>query len=216
MNPHGIELPDPAEFDSPVIKNSFIVQSAEDTPVTTGLSNMFRRVSLREQRMGSKLNRVFSRRQSRQMSISKGLALSAAPGILVAADPDLSPKLGSHLRKMSSGSSGRRKEGIGFGLRVMHSTTTVATSIHTAPTAEQLGLGLGQKKHLSMHAVDAWRASIAGFSTPSRVDSQGFIEDAFLCEEQTLSPTSTISAMPMRHSLYVSSLLMMARSILIS
>lgn len=201
MHPHGIDLPDPAEFDSPIVQSSFVASTAEEDSVTAGLSNMFRRVSLREQRMGSRLGKMFGRRESRQMSISKGLALAAASTMVLATDPvDVSPKSSGHFRQLSNGSSGR-KQSIGLGLRVMHSATTVATALHVTPTAEQLGLGMGQKRQLSSHAIDAWRASIVGGgNVPLRINSQGFSEDTFLCDERTLSPTSTISAIPMRQS----------------
>lgn len=199
MNPHGIELPDPAEFDTPVIANSFIA-SKEESPIISGLSDMFRRASLRDPRTGSKLDKVFGRRQSRKSSIAQGLALSAGSSMALAGDPTkYSPKTSGHLRKFSDGSAGR-KQSIGLGLRVMHTSTTVATSLHVAPTADQLGLGKGQKRQLSMHAIDAWRASIAGGTSGQQSIVQGFTEDAFVCEEQTLSPTSTISALPVRQS----------------
>jgi hypothetical protein len=206
LNPQG--LPDPEEFDTPITKSSYFT-SILDTQVSE-VSSMFGRASLRGDRMG-KLSRVFQRRQS---SLSQALALSAVSGLAFATDRvefgvktdgllrKLSGGSGKSLKKLSGGSGGKRKRSIALGLGAIHSTGTIASSLSLEATADQV-MVMGPSKHVSMNAVDAWRRSIDANAPPATGHVHPFMEgdDVFVCEEVTLSPTSTISAVPWRGSL---------------
>jgi len=155
-------------------------------------------VSLREEHL-SKLNRVFQRRQSR---ISQALAISAPLGLAFATDSvKFGAKIDGHLRKLSGGSGGKRKRNIGLGLRAVHSTSTVASSLQLPQTSMDQGMIMGQSKYISMNAIDAWRRNISTSGPLGGPQSLVEGDDAFICEEVTLSPTSTISAVPWRSSL---------------
>jgi hypothetical protein len=79
----------------------------------------------------------------------------------------------------------------------------MAGSIRLEAVAVDQGMVMGQSKHVSMNAVDEWRRSIGANGQITTGQVQPFVEedDAFVCEDVTLSPTSTISAVPWRNSL---------------
>jgi hypothetical protein len=207
LNPQG--LPDPEEFDTPVTKSSYFTSTLETR--VSEVSSIFRGISLGEPRTG-KLTRMFQRRES---SLSQALALSAASGLAFATDRvEYGVKIDGHLRKLSGGSGksskklsegsgGKPKRSIALGLRPVHSTGTIASSIHLDAVAAGQGMVMGPSKHVSMNAIDAWRKSIDAHAPAVTVHAQPFTEgdDAFVCEAVTLSPTSTISAVPWRGSL---------------
>jgi hypothetical protein len=207
LNPQG--LPDPEEFDTPITKSSYFTSVLD--PQVSEVSSIFRGVSLGEPLTG-RLRRMFQRRES---SLSQALAFSASSGLAFATDRvEFGAKIDGHLRKLSGGSGrsskklsggsgGKHKRSIALGLRPVHSTGTIASSIHLDAVVASQGMVMGPSKHVSMNAVDAWRRSIDGNAPAATVYTQPFTEgdDAFVCEDMTLSPTSTISAVPWRGSL---------------